>query len=529
DELNVEHQHFGESLRERLAIHAINTLSEQNVIKVVPEHVEIRTLYNPDQPGIPQGYIHLWVDMFNLKHGTPPPPICIKKIQPKEYELRVCIYGTVDMHLDETSITGEKMSDVYIKGWISEQDETQKTDVHYRCLDGQASFNWRFKFPFEYISSTSSIVIKKKEHFWNLNSAERQVEPTFIIQAWDNDVISRDDYLGSLEMHLNNLPPPAKSAKVCNIKQLNKKRVSLFKNKRLRGFWPIFDKDDNNNKICRGKIEMEMEIVDKNEIIQKPCGNARDEPNQYPKLEPPKIMKIQGNIVLPGKELDLKETLVKIGPGIEFKDQKYISTLCGRYYNNEGIHWIDSNKKKYTPTVGEFVIGIIVSVKSESYIVDINANKIALLSKLDFEGATKKTRPMLKRGDLVYAVIILAADHVDPEISCIHESGRHYGLDQLSNTGYLMRTSLFFCREILHKRSKILEDIGSICQFEASIGMNGRIWIQSNSEEESYCIMQFLKSLNRSINETKNSGFLANLSKIDIRNLHRQLEKVCVK
>lgn len=38
----------------------------------------------------------------------------------------------MDVVLDEESITGEKMSDIYVKGWVSGIDEKQKTDVHYR-------------------------------------------------------------------------------------------------------------------------------------------------------------------------------------------------------------------------------------------------------------------------------------------------------------------------------------------------------------------------------------------------------------
>jgi len=49
--------------------------------------------------------------------------------------LRVIIWNTRDVILEETSITGEKMSDIYVKGWMSGMyDDRQKTDVHYRSL-----------------------------------------------------------------------------------------------------------------------------------------------------------------------------------------------------------------------------------------------------------------------------------------------------------------------------------------------------------------------------------------------------------
>jgi len=51
----------------------------------------------------------------------------------------VVIWNTTDVILEETSITGEKMSDIYVKGWMSGYNVHQSTDVHYRSvLSGHA-------------------------------------------------------------------------------------------------------------------------------------------------------------------------------------------------------------------------------------------------------------------------------------------------------------------------------------------------------------------------------------------------------
>jgi len=53
------------------------------------------------------------------------------------YELRIVIWNTADVILEEESITGEKMSDIYVKGWINGLDgDKQETDVHYRSVCG---------------------------------------------------------------------------------------------------------------------------------------------------------------------------------------------------------------------------------------------------------------------------------------------------------------------------------------------------------------------------------------------------------
>lgn len=67
------------------------------------------------------------------------------------------------MILEEESITGEKMSDIYVKGWINGLDgDKQETDVHYRSMDGEGNFNWRFCFPFEYLPAEECMVVRKK-------------------------------------------------------------------------------------------------------------------------------------------------------------------------------------------------------------------------------------------------------------------------------------------------------------------------------------------------------------------------------
>ena len=51
------------------------------------------------------------------------------------------MWNTKDVILDEESITGEMMSDIYVKSWIAGIDDSQETDVHYRSV--VLSFNPR--------------------------------------------------------------------------------------------------------------------------------------------------------------------------------------------------------------------------------------------------------------------------------------------------------------------------------------------------------------------------------------------------
>ena len=107
------------------------------------------------------------------------------------YVLRCIVWNTSEVPLDDVSITGEKMSDIYVKGWLQglEQDK-QKTDIHYRSLDGDGNFNWRFTFNFDCLPAEQSIVVKKKEHFWSLDETETKLPPILTFQIWDNDKFS---------------------------------------------------------------------------------------------------------------------------------------------------------------------------------------------------------------------------------------------------------------------------------------------------------------------------------------------------
>lgn len=83
---------------EPLALQVLNNYQMiEPDIHFVKEHVETRDLVHPDRPGLSQGKLQMWVDIFEREVAVPPPAIDISPRQPAKWELRVIVWNTADV------------------------------------------------------------------------------------------------------------------------------------------------------------------------------------------------------------------------------------------------------------------------------------------------------------------------------------------------------------------------------------------------------------------------------------------------
>ncbi|XP_006609723.1 exosome complex component RRP40 [Apis dorsata] len=201
-----------------------------------------------------------------------------------------------------------------------------------------------------------------------------------------------------------------------------------------------------------------------------------------------------GDVVMPGdtiKDITIinkKETII-LGPGLRREADTVFAYKAGILKKTEpAVYYVDSYQKRYVPNRGEHVVGIITQKGGDIFKVDIGASEQASLSYLAFEGATKKNRPDIQVGDLVFAKLLVASKDMEPELVCVDSHGKEKKLGALSSEGMLFTCSLSLIRKILNRNSPLFKTLAHNQAFEVAAGMNGRVWVKARTIQETIAI-----------------------------------------
>mmetsp|Transcript_34404 Transcript_34404/g.60311 ORF Transcript_34404/g.60311 Transcript_34404/m.60311 type:complete len:186 (-) Transcript_34404:1285-1842(-) len=141
--------------------------------------------------------------------------------------------------------------------------------------------------------------------------------------------------------------------------------------------------------------------------------------------------------------------------------------------------------RKYCAQPGDLVLGRVVGRAGEHYRIDIGDRFEALLQFYDFEGATKRNRPMLEPNMLIYARVQTADKHTQALLTCKSPTNpkswftgeSQYGLVK---SGLLVHVPVSVCQQLLSREGRsFLTEVGQLISFELIVGYNGRIWFNA--------------------------------------------------
>lgn len=202
-------------------------------------------------------------------------------------------------------------------------------------------------------------------------------------------------------------------------------------------------------------------------------------------------------VCLPGEELGsrvTKDDTKIVGYGIlPNPDTGALVVRQAGIFRHEGDKcWISVHSKRYVAEKGDRVIGIVTGSAGDFYKLDIGTPENATISFLAFEGATKRNRPDLKIGDIVFAQVIDEFAHTDVELTCIDSVSRARGLGALSG-GFMFKVSCNLARRLLSSNSQLLKLLGKDYKFEITVGLNGRVWLKGVVHKEITTIYNIIK------------------------------------
>ncbi|CAF5017184.1 unnamed protein product, partial [Rotaria sp. Silwood1] len=104
----VHHESTEEYIRQNTALAALHAWGRKINQKcaLVAEHIECRSLFNPQFPETEQGKLEMWLDFFPMSRPPSNAMIDITPSKPTSYQLRVIIWNTTDVELnDENFVT----------------------------------------------------------------------------------------------------------------------------------------------------------------------------------------------------------------------------------------------------------------------------------------------------------------------------------------------------------------------------------------------------------------------------------------
>jgi exosome complex component RRP40 len=124
------------------------------------------------------------------------------------------------------------------------------------------------------------------------------------------------------------------------------------------------------------------------------------------------------------------------------------------------IYYVDGHRPSASSlSTGDLVLGIFVRRQLESLLVHIGYNELASLSLYDFEGSTKRTKPNVDRGDVIYGRLKIDGE-CQPQTICVNEDGKADGIGVLHENGYLFHILIDTANDLID-HDNLLAELGN--------------------------------------------------------------------
>ncbi|KMZ69576.1 Exosome complex exonuclease RRP40 [Zostera marina] len=240
---------------------------------------------------------------------------------------------------------------------------------------------------------------------------------------------------------------------------------------------------------------------------------VKSTPSQQPNLLIDQAI-VPGDVVLHLSNISTNK--IKLGLGLRQDADTIKATNMGLLkHSRPNKYWVESSTKRYIPTAGDAVLGIVIDSKPDNFVLDIKGPNLAFLPVLAFEGGTRKNIPKYEVGTLVYVRVVKANKIMNPEVACTDANGKSAEFGSLKD-GYMFETSTGLSQMLLSSPTcPVLDALGKKLSFELAVGLNGRVWVDASSPEAVVLVS----------NSIMNSEFLSDTQqKIMVKTLLKKIE-----
>lgn len=248
-------------------------------------------------------------------------------------------------------------------------------------------------------------------------------------------------------------------------------------------------------------------------------------------------------------DVDDGDAKIKLGTGLRWDDKHtttppVYATLAGQLTHkaSSNTYFVQAaaDDGRYQPLLHDRVLGIVEDrmgsdgAGGDLYRVQMGAGHTATLSSLAFEGATKRNKPSLKPGQVVYARVAALHAHIDLELSCQlgaldvgqNLTRRDWMTDEgcygILQGGTVLKVAHDWTRRVLlpqvqHVLWQELANHATLAG-EVAVGCNGWIWMHAASSPATVLLYNIIRNA-PVLTEAQTRGMIRQMVQV-----HRQQE-----